>query len=279
MSIALGKDKPSVIIDSRWRQSGTTGNFEFQIDMPDNRYDSVCLISCQLPKCYTTINSDDDSFELWEDAAMVSVQIPRANYNAYEFRIFLKHALEEVSPNGLKYSVDYLENKNKYRFQAYTATSGIPTQTIKFVFPLDVVHELMGYDHQTTGTFDANGVLFSQRQVLFQFTRYITIKSDIAYNAGNSDPDANILARVPVFNTPDLSFINYSVDNIDDGSRTMYSNKANIFNFSLHDDHDNIIDFNGQNVKLILFLYRRNDYPEHAINSLRVQHLEKLEEE
>jgi len=278
MSIAQGLDRPNFLIDSSNRTHGINENFSIQLDIKkNNEYDSVSLIQCSIPKTYYCIDDSNNTFTLRENGSSTTVVIPSGNYNTTNFPSTLKIALEVASlaiggaGNAWTYLITYPTStqpdtgKSTYTI---TAFGGRPYVSASFEFVDDKAHELMGFQEPATvsvNSFNGSSILVSTVPNDFERTKYITIKSDIAHNAGNYNPDSYILARLPVKNTTFGDIIDYNLIQLEDGAKILANGRSNTYVFSIYDDHERILNLNGRDWFLTLFMYKHNLADEYYI--------------
>ena len=273
MSISARFDTPSFLINTRNRELGTTTNFSYKIPIKqNNNYNLVALTSLTISKTWTTINSFNNVFELTEGTTTIEITVPTGNYDVCNFPTVLSKLLTDASPNNYTYKVFYDFSNNKYTFKAFTDVLGL----ISFRFYNDGIHEIMGFEDNTTYLFSGDS-LTSNNTINMQLTRYLTLKSNIANNFGNSDSDSSILARIPVEDVEDFGVVHYTVNQIQDQAKAITNNRSNIYTFSLYDDHDRIINNNGVEWMSQLFMWEHNTASQITIDRITSQVFEEEE--
>ena len=113
----------------------------------------------------------------------------------------------------------------------------------------------------TTASFSGD-IWTSNHQVLFQSTKYVTVTCSMAEDQGRVGGDTTVLARIAVENTPDAGMIEWHSPSLEESARNIHHNTNNCPRFSLHDDCDNVINFNNHFVKLVIMLFKHNNTPE-----------------
>lgn len=283
MTLTIGKSKPTFVVDSANRLSGSTSDFSVNVPISRNHdYDSIAVDSVQIPKSWSTIDSTNNQFVLIVNAVSSLITIPVGNYNILNFPIVLKQLLDTAS--GLTFTITF-PDWNEVSTDLFTF--GVtPGNAVSFSFDtLNVLitskhtpYDMMGFGKNSLNVFVADS-LISTYPVNFQRTKFLTIKSNISNNIGNGSSDnATLVNAIPTSDAPDGSLIVYTSNNLEEATKMLRSNTTNNFQFSIYDDNNEIIDLNGRDVKITLFLYRHNNYFEASLHSLKVQHLEKIVE-
>jgi len=284
----FGLSKPTFYIDSADRLSGTSGNFEYKLNMQhDNNWDQMVLSSSSFPKSYFTVGPYNNTFELYEDNSVISnvpatyqtyeVTIPNGFYNAYDFAYTLKELLDAKSAvygNYRAYEIDFLPKTFKFDIIG-SGGSYVP----RLYFRDNSANLILGFLKLTS--YALSGVTFSEEvisaiSVNFQFTNFISVKCSISSDIGKIGGDITVLAKIPVQNYQDGANIEYTMNNLDVLSKNISKATTSIVRFSLHDDEDRIIDFNEQDIQLVIMLYRHNPYFEMAYGSLYAENVRKL---
>lgn len=244
----------------------------------------------------------DNEFVFTEGTDTIKITIPLAFYNEKNFPIVVKALLEAQSVawgNNHIYEITYPNpetqaDTRKWTFRCLNNTSAM---LIVFFFPTVVrqstsgsckandtsrISEIMGFTNETgyglkVFTLESGTIysLTSELVVDFELTKYITIKSDISLDQGNSTGDNAILGVIPVNGVPDGGSISYKLNQLEDESKFLANNNKNFYGFSLWDDHDEPMKLNGIDWFAKLFLYEYNPYYELAINDIRIQQLDR----
>lgn len=282
MSLTLSEHKPSFYIDSRLRETGTTSNFTYRLDIDATQnYDQCALVQMIMPKSFYNIGPRNNSFELYYSTStgVNNIIIPVGNYNAYSLIRPIQNALNQASAllsNDYIFTISFNEITFKYDFKVTNSiwNGTVPIQP-SFLFS-SKLHQMLGFEHDTSNTF-VNNNLSSQFQINVSYTKYINVKSSLCLNQSNLDGDnTDTLQRVPMNDVVDSSKIIYNMVNLEESSRRLISSKTNIFHFLFVDDHGDELEMNDQNTKLVVMLYKHNPYFELAINNLKIQELREM---
>jgi hypothetical protein len=70
--------------------------------------------------------------------------------------------------------------------------------------------------------------------------------------------------------------IHYRLIQLEDEIKTLVTSKSNTYRFSLYDDDNRLLDLNGNNWSMTLFVSRFNYHDEIDIKHIKVQNIEKL---
>jgi hypothetical protein len=288
--------KPSFTVNSVKRinrATTTSSNFKYNLSIDDDDWDSVTINSCQIPKQWYTlqrgvVGSDDyfdNEFRISEDGGSTyeTVTVPPGNYNVFNFPRVLKPLLDAASVslgNNFQYTISYpdrLTETDTGKF-TYNVTNNGGVQPWIRLFD-NRIREMMGL-----GCYDSSGAetpckfvgneLVSDEQVNMQWTTSVVIKSNIALNNGNKNQDSAILAVIPVTTVPDGSMVVYNSIGLDLDSRELANNGGDLFEFSLYDDQDRLLDLNGGEWFLQLQIFKRNKYYDIATKKMKIDILE-----
>ena len=297
MAITLGIDKPSFVVDSRDRQDGDIENFSFVINITENdtsgEFNQVAITSCTIPKSYYDLAVDSE-LRITEDGVTRGIIIPKGNYGINSIQNVLLKLLNApalVDNNKAIYQMRYpdcrLDNDVGRFTWGVNKDTGDPTSVPPVVGPFPItweivgdnrLHDILGFDKDISGTTTipfVNGQLTSKNVINLEHTKYISIRSNICHNEGARDGDPDILARIPIDDT-DKTVIHYRLIQLEDEIKTLVTSKSNTYRFSLYDDDNRLLDLNGNNWSMTLFVSRYNYHSEIDIKHIKVQNLEKL---
>lgn len=241
----MNKQRPNFIIDSEFRQPGSSSKSHFQYKLMteiNSNFSHMSIISAYIPKMWYVVQEGYDKFILTELATTVNLIIPSGNYSVSTLMAALDTMLNTGSPFGYTYTTSWSSLTGKF---SWTVTGNGGSQPI-FSFLNDQVNDLLGFsDDDQFQIFSADS-LTSTRQINLNHTKYLQIRSNLVDNAGNeSEYEADILARIPCSHQPYGSVIEYELKTFDAGIRKIKYNKSNVYSFTLQDDHDREISLNG----------------------------------
>ena len=277
----LGLECPSFIVDSRYRDSGEVSNFVHEFPVRNNHmFNNVAMISCRIPKSYYLAQSNNGimSFSIDENGVSRTITIAEGNYSFESFRSVLEGLL---NIGGWGYIVTFPDDATEPQTSKYTFTvsgnAGIQP-IITMTTSSKRIDELLGFVDSSVNTFVADK-LTSTYPVRFEYTSYITVRSNISRNGGASSEDTSVLARIPVGNVSPFDYIEYTMINLEDSTRVMTNTNNNAFSFGIYDDRDELINLNGHNWSCTVLLYEYNNASDLSINDLRLKYLSNPYEE
>lgn len=279
--MSVGFNRPTYIISSKTRQEGTVNSFTHVVNIGDNsQYDSVGIISSTIPKTYYNCNSlnNNNVFTLVENAVDIPIVIPVGDYNTNNLPIVLGSLLTSASANGITYGVSYPDELIEAQTHKLSFTkSGALTTSLKFNLNQDCAN-LLGFS-QDDYTFSGS-LLTSVNSIDLNFTQYIIIKSNISFNEGTTNSDNDILCQIPTDNS--VAFSNnilYNMISLDDASKKLSNKNSKLFNFSITDDDNELLDLNGHDWSFTIMLWEHNTHDELYIQKERTSQKNILIEE
>lgn len=286
MPITLGFS-PSFIIDSKDRiqKTDSISSFHHRFNITSNsRYNRVALVSLRLPKSYYTAQTTHNnlSFVLDENGDFSTITLPEGNYHANSFMIVLSNLLTTNSPNGWIYTMTYPDTATQaqtFKF-TFTVTENAGVQPI---FILDEhsfrIQRFMGLTTELKAYEFSGDSLTSDICFMFQHTSYITLRSSMADSKDTVDSDSSILARIDVDeNIPDMGTINYRAVNIEDSSRVFTNTSSNMYNFSLYDDTDRLLELT-HDWSCVILIYEEDNSSQYIINDIKLRHIRSSQED
>lgn len=272
-------DTPTFIIDSDDRLHGSVEEFTVEVPMkPNNNYNMVSLVHAVIPKTYYNVNPANYSFTLTENSVSRTSTILVGNYTISEFETRIASRLNFISSlinaiNPWTYTVTYDTFTQTFIYDVLSV-AGRPIVSASFTFSNHQMHDIFGFEDNTTNSFAVGGLSGTLSSTVIpnlNLTEYISIKSNIANNAGNADSDSSVLARIPISNVAFGESIIYDVIQLQDAVRNITTNTSNIFFFGLYDDHNRPMKLNGRGWFLTLFMYNHNPLPLLEYNRLQKQ--------
>lgn len=252
--MATFTDRQIFYINSSNRLSGTDSNFMYQLEInPDADYDRATVLQCSIPKSYYLIENGFNTFTLQEGISSVTVTIPIGNYNRRSIQTVLQSMLNTSSPNNWTYTVNYPNTQSQSDTGKFTFTvSGNgPTQPA-FIFT-DKVYEPLGFNANSTNQFVGNS-LTSTNVIKLQAEDTIYIRSDLVTNGFD-----NTLQEVFSTSDPSYASINFISPSPEGYAKRITSNRSTVFNFYITDENKRPIDLNGQNLQIVLMMYKEQD--------------------
>ena len=87
-------------VDSINRVSGTVGNFNYNITLPQGiAFNKVVVLNCTIPKTYYLIQAGYNTFTLRELSVNTIITIPAGNYSFNTWKTTITNLLNTNSPN------------------------------------------------------------------------------------------------------------------------------------------------------------------------------------
>jgi len=230
--ISLTNERPTFLIDSDNRNTGT--NSMFTINVPirqNNKFDTVALVSIGVPKSYYNVDTGLNTFTLKENGASTIVTLSSGSYNITNYQRLMESQLNTASSvidavNPWTYTLSFDDSTFKW---TYTISAPVARAYVSanIILTGHESHEVLGFANDSDNVFDAFGILESTYANNFERTKYITVKSDIARNSGNAGTDSSIVAHIPVNTTSFDQIIRYDLVDLGDGSRELANNASN----------------------------------------------------
>lgn len=240
-------------IDSRQRVSGTNSNFSYKLEnMPPNA-NRCCVLQASIPKSYYLIAEGKNTFTLEEDSTQVVISLDVGDYSRRGIQTHLTTLLNNNSPNGYTYSIDYstgteTAQTGKFTFNV-SDNGGIQP---KFIFG-DYIAEELGFEFNNEYDFSGN-TLTSLDVVKLIREDTLYIHSDIATNIND-----NILQEIFAVQNDAFSSIVFQQFNHDLNAREITHKDKNVYNFYLtNESGSDEIDLNGINWIIVLAVWADN---------------------
>ena len=267
-------------IDSIDRISGTSSNFSYNLQIPQNElYDMAVVTQLSIPVSYYLIESGYNTFTLLETGPLPSISvekvitIPEGNYNVNSFCLVVGALLTTNSPTSSTYVMSFPVSFTAENSGKITITYTGPAVGSQLIFlSSNTVNEQFGFDSGQTATF-TNNTLISANVVTFTVTRSLLIHSDICDSGHN-----NILQEVYSNNSQQLSNITYQQYDLYAYSKPLKKSHKNTINIYLTDVYNNAINLNGQNWNFTMLMYKKcNTYP--IIEAFLQYYVKEIEKE
>lgn len=261
---------PTIInIKSSERISGTISNFLSKpIVLPDNNYDTVCMISSNIPRTFYNVPTNS-SFTLKEDTNEYTITLEAGNYTITNLKVIIKTKLNEAGTNT--YDVLYKQSTEVQDFKFTFTISNTPVSQPEFIFNSSL-YKVLGFNINSTNPF-INNQLVSTNCVNLSRINTAYIKSNIVSNSQNS-----ILAEILSYGSFSMLSLAYqTTENIELNSRILSekSGGSRSYNFILVDDEDNEIDLNGIDYAFSLIIYTRSKTNDLQSKEIIIKNIER----
>ena len=283
-------------IDSQNRTSGSSGNFSINFAMPpNNRYDRIVVMQASIPKSFYLVSVPYNTFQLLEpgtsssgsitnifgsvstNGATKTITLTESNYSktnmivCLQTMLSLASSLNSTVATQYVYTVGYplMNQPNTGKF-TYSVVNLITAQP-QFIFPsTSTLYLPMGFNRASTNIFSSS-ILPSRNVIRLQAKDTIFIKSNIVMSSNKS-----VLQEIYTSANPDLvSVITFSQNDVELNSKELLY-KDNNFSFSITDEDDNILNFNGQDVIFSICCYEYNNSLELLKNDILINNIQKL---
>jgi len=251
-----------VYVNSRFRTSGSSSNFTYNIDLPKSigydQFDSVCMMQASIPKSFYLINTGRNTFVLTEGATSVTITLPVGNYTRRSLAYVVRSQLNTQSPNALTYDISVPNvstgpETGKYLFSVSNNVTNIP---LYFSFPpTSSPAQQLGFDPGSINVFVLNNLLSSNVANL-QITQSLYVMCDNVINGYS-----HILQEI--FTTsPDFSSLAFNVGfagGIDANVKPLKSTLTNTWSFKFMTPDFELIDFEGLDVVFSLLIWQSKE--------------------
>lgn len=259
--IANESNQPPLILSfsSRDRVQGTNSSYVSRaLNIPDNKFDSVCLLQASIPRSFYNVPRGRNTFLLEENGIQSVVTITPATYNIYNIQKILGDAMTTASSQGWIYTVTYpaCDEPDTYHFTFRVANNGgiQPKLIFNIAFSLD---RQLGFDEISVNDF-VGDELESKNAVNMSYITRAFIVSDICQSANNS-----VLEEVLNYADFGLRAIcYYQQQDVDINSRIFATTNTNSWSFSLVDSFGQEIDLNGVPWAISVVLFQRQNIAE-----------------
>eukprot|EP00697_Spironema_sp_BW2_P013794 gnl/Spiro4/4057_TR2018_c0_g2_i1.p2 gnl/Spiro4/4057_TR2018_c0_g2~~gnl/Spiro4/4057_TR2018_c0_g2_i1.p2 ORF type:complete len:273 (+),score=-51.49 gnl/Spiro4/4057_TR2018_c0_g2_i1:1038-1856(+) len=251
------------------RLNGSSSDFMFEISEDLSFYDSVVLLTANIPKSYLLVPANT-SFVLTEISNNSVIVVPSANYSINNFCNVIQTLLNNNTQNGYTYTVttDYNSRiKGSTGLLTITCSNTGAYVAITFNSNSNLIHEQFGFHSNSTNVFNS-GILVSVNCVLFQSAQ-IVIKSDMVNETNQT------LQVLSSNSTSDYSYIQYINNNPEFNIKRLI--KSRVYRFFIVSMEDgSVINLRGCPSYISLLIFRRNNAYELIRSNLLVKNYDRL---
>ncbi len=238
-------------INSINRISGETNNFLYKLQIPNEGYDRVTMLQCNIPASYYSVQDKYNTFILSELGVDKTITVTAGNYSATSFATIVTTLLNSNSMNGWIYNITIPSGFGNINTAKFTFTVSNNTGQPSFTFNLHINNQF-GFNPNIKYTFVSN-TLISQNVIKFIPEDTLFIHSDIVESS-----ETSILQDIYNNNTVGFSNIIYQCHDVEGYSKKFKQNSSNTYFFSLTDSDNHPIDLNGLNLTFTILLYKDN---------------------
>ena len=210
------------------------------------------------------------------NGATKTITLAEGNYSktnmivCLQTMLSLASSLNSTLATQYIYTVGYplMNQPNTGKF-TYTVTN-LTTSQPQFIFPSgSTLYLPMGFNRASTNIFSSS-ILPSQNVICLQAKDTIFIKSNIVASSTKA-----VLQEIYTTANPDFSLIIFNQNDVELNSKELLY-KDNNFTFSITDEDDNILNFNGQDVIFSICCYEYNNSLELLKNDILINNIQKL---
>lgn len=240
-------------INSRNRVTGNDSDFTFKIDQGNNDdFNKVCVLDMIVPVSYYLVETGFNTFTLQELGVNYTVTMTPGNYSLRSFKTVLQSVLNSASGHTWSYivssdTVTTSANTGKLYFSV-SGNSGQPS----FIFT-NYLYEQLGFNSSSTNTFTSD-LLTSTNTIKLVSEDALYLHSNIADNG-----DDDVLTSVFGSGNPSFSNIHFTCPDVQAYSKKIASNQSNVYRFFLTNEDSEQIQLNGQNIVIVLMLWKEEE--------------------
>lgn len=239
--------------------TGSDTDFTWTMNIaPNEEYDRVCVLFANIPISYYLVTNSDNVFELTELGVTLTITVPIGNYNTTSFMAVVVPLLNAASAsmgNNWIYTMTMkstftsgIDGKFYYSVSGNTGQPTIACSTL--------LSEQLGFPISSSNTFMGDS-LVSTNVVNFVPETTIYVYSDLIETKNNNT--SNILQEFYGNNSTSFSNIVYECMNVEAYSKPLRKGFKNSFSIKLINEHNQLIDTNGQPIFLTILFYKNND--------------------
>lgn len=259
------KEHIALSINSKFRDRGTTNNFEIQLNdnihfnhKEDKQY-YTRIEDVHIPVSFDNINDNNNTFIVNEfdgvSNDLISITVENGNYSIVELLQELQTQLNANTQQTNTYTLSFSDITGR---SSLTFTGGSTVITIKSPDNGSIMNDVLGfYIDGTEDTVNDSVVYNSPNKSNAQWVNEIKIITNLtSSNYYTHNGKENIGIRLNI----DESRGEYiKVDN-HDGFRTILNSKKGLryLKVQLYDGRDNLLDLNGREFKFNLVIYEYN---------------------
>ena len=233
--------------DNKINSNETHSNFTYNIKIKGT-VNRVCLRFASIPKTFYLVNTGSNTLTLTENGTPRTITIVPGNYN---FKTFATSFSALLNAGGLyTYTITSNTSTGKYTITASSSNA------ISITFPsTSTLYKLLGFNIASTNVFAAT-ILTSANVCQFSPYPAVIVRSSIVHA---NDTGYQDLGTIPIVNTPDMSYITYSIDHVESVARRTNISGSSIYSFRIYDLDENIIELNnGGRVNFELVFWRQS---------------------
>ena len=234
-------------IDSNQKlgSSESGSKFSVKLDVPQrNAFNKASCLSCELPKSFYLIDSSNDSFTLNEatGGGDTTGNLPVGFYDVNTFIAALKTELDATSSNGQTYTVTYSTTTGKI-----TIVNGTND------FTLTLNESYQKYLGMASSVTSSSSSLTGSSTINLQHYDVLYVKCNQISNSND-----NVLVELYPSSVADQGIIKYTAPDGYLNSVSLTDNTSEIFQFTVEDKDNNVIQLNGGHTRITMSCWNEN---------------------
>ena len=245
-------------ITSKSRISGSTNNFNINIQIPSdiiNKINFVSISNISVPKSFYQIESGFNNFSLYENDNLINIILPSGNYSKPQLFTYLSNQMTLQSLNNVLYNI--IDEQLLYDTGKIKITCDKPLVIKKLLFQKNDIYQYLGFNYEKEYIF--TNEIISENIINLNSEDVLLLHSNIC-SSNNNDQlvGSNVLCSIYTSGQKNYSYIIKSYDMI--YNMKPFINNS-IYNFYLTNEYNQDIDLNGIDFNFVLniFTYTPNN--------------------
>ena len=254
-------NKLSFCINSISRTSGTSSNFNININIPDEikkQITHVSITQISIPKSYYQIQSGYNTFYLYENSIQTIITMPPGNYS--KVQLYYQLALQMTANSQYSIIYSFSDESTYYTTGRLKISANNPAnRPIQIQAINNDMYSIIGLEPNIIYSFTTNNTLFISPNIinLNSLNNLYLHCNCINNNSNDIINGSDVLTIIYGGANPDFSYIINQYDMISNMKEFV---NVPIYNFNLSDEKGEPINLNEINLSFILnfFTYTPN---------------------
>lgn len=245
-------------ITSKNRISGTTDNFNININIPSdiiNKINYVSITNISIPKSFYQIENGYNNFNLYENDVLINIILPPGNYSKPQLLSYLSSQMTLQSLNNVVYEI--VDEQTLYDTGKIKINCNQPLVIKKLLFSQNDIYQFLGFNYDKLYIF-SNSII-SENIINLNSEDVLLLHSNIC-SSNNNDQlvGSDVLCSIYTSGQKNYSYIIKSYDMIFNMKPFI---KNNGFSFYLTNEYNQNINLNGIDFNFVLniFTYTPNN--------------------
>ena len=254
-------------ITSRNRNSGSTNDFNINLDLPTDlisKFTHISITDISIPKSFYQIEQGRNNFTLYEDDVLININLPEGNYTKQQLYTYLKFEMTLQSLNAVEYNV--LDVQSSFDTGKLKITANKPLVNKKLLFSKNDLYQFMGFNYDKEYFFIDQ--IISDNVINLNSEDVLLLHSNICSSNNNDNiGGSNVVCSIYSCGHVNYSYIIKSYDLIYNMKPFI---KNSLYNFYLTNENNDVINLNGVDFNFVLniFTYTPNNNIYKKINDL-----------